>query len=144
MAKGRVKLQCISCKKIFAKEKICFDGKERPQEWEKWMTENYKGLCPRCKREKFRNEINSGLPILTGSEKEISYAISIRIKATAEIKSAGNISYEAAKEIISKLPKDASWWISHKQDVNVIGYYDHGKAQRIKEFIERWLKEKEG
>lgn len=125
MAKARIELTCAKCGKTYWREKICYNRREA-DEWEAWMASNpAANLCTECWRaEKIAEEharlehVTEGLalPELTGSEKQVKWAIDLRAKKIESIKDAiGAKPY--CNAVISDYcanKTDAKWWIDNR------------------------------
>ena len=92
MAKAEITLTCRDCGKRFKWAKDCYNRKEA-NEAEAWAEENIT-LCPDCRKKEYIKEQQAlapeytrqaaeiigdyKLPVLTGTEKQIAYAESLR------------------------------------------------------------------
>lgn len=97
MAKAEITLTCRDCGKRFKWTKDCYNRKEA-NEAEAWAEENIT-LCPDCRKKEYIKEQQAlapeyarqateiigdyKLPVLTGTEKQIAYATSLRDKFIA-------------------------------------------------------------
>jgi hypothetical protein len=130
MAKATAKVKCEVCGCSYAIEKICHSRKEA-ESWEEYMQDRT-GLCSDCLAEQRRKErekaeaeaSEKGLPKLTGSEKQIAWATTIRADILKQIEKyvTRSCAEEKANAIMNQIIKNtsASYWIDHRDYPNII------------------------
>lgn len=145
MAKAQVTLTCSVCGQSFTKMKICHNRTEA-NSWEEWMKRNY-AVCPDCYHEQLQKKTAEAaeamsLPQLQGTERQISYAMSIRQKFVTDInthisqletmlkerETDGEATPEhyahikLCKEILSKMltETNSEWWIQNAQSPMIL------------------------
>lgn len=139
MAKATLECTCPECGAKHTWSVICHNRREADN-WEHYHADDTDRLCPECyakakakERAEAREAENKaaaetagalGLPALTGSEKQVAWAVSIRQKALdealaphggslANLNDKGRAVLAAA---MAKLPTEARWWIDHRDD----------------------------
>ena len=140
MAKAEIKCTCPECGATHYWSVTCHNRREADN-WEEFHADEANTrLCPECyakqqaaKRAEAREAENKaaaetagalGLPELSGTEKQVAWAISIRQKALdealaphggslANLNDKGRAVLAAA---MAKLPTEARWWIDHRDD----------------------------
>lgn len=140
MAKAEIKCTCPECGATHYWSVTCHNRREADR-WEELHADDTDRLCPACyakqqaaKRAEAREAENKaaaetagalGLPELSGSEKQVAWAVSIRQKAldTALMESAGRTSAGMNDKgrafvvgVIAKMSAEAKWWIDHRDD----------------------------
>lgn len=121
MARAQVTLVCDTCGKEFTMTAFCRNRTDA-NKWEDWAS-GYYTTCPECyvkaKRQKAVQEaVESGLPALDGTEKQIEFATAIRdnFKKKADAWSHIQANGEAAQAVKSIMQNTrASWWIHHRR-----------------------------
>lgn len=139
MAKAEIKCTCPECGATHMWSVICHNRREADN-WEQYHANDTDRLCPACyakakakERAEAREVENKaaaetagalGLPALSGTEKQVAWATSIRQKALdealaphggslANLNDKGRAVLAAA---MAKLPTEARWWIDHRDD----------------------------
>lgn len=123
MAMAKAICTCKTCGKKFEVSREVFKASERDNTIA-YMQEHYTE-CTECYKARMRAKVNetatyNGWAPLTGSDKQIDWATSIRDKMIAY--AMGKVKPEAAdfaKAIIIKITAkhtDARWWIDHRDD----------------------------
>ena len=139
MAKATLECTCPECGAKHTWSVICHNRREADN-WEQYHADDTDRLCPACyakqqaaKRAEAREAENKaaaetagalGLPELSGSEKQVAWAISIRQKALDEALaphggSLANLNDKGCAVLaaaMAKLPTEARWWIDHRED----------------------------
>jgi predicted Fe-S protein YdhL (DUF1289 family) len=140
MAKATIECTCPECGAKHAWSVTCYNRREADN-WEQYHANDTDRLCPACyakqqaaKRAEAREAENKaaaekagviGLPELSGSEKQIAWANTIRQKAldSALMESAGRTSAGMTDKgrafvagVIAKMSAEAKWWIDHRND----------------------------
>ena len=139
MAKASIKCTCPECGATHYYTAICYNRREA-NNWEQYHAdEATTRLCPECyrktaaaRRQQEREAENAaaaetagklGLPALTGTEKQVAWATTIRQQAfdNALLASAGRTSSGMTDKgrafvagILAKMPAEASWWIDNR------------------------------
>lgn len=137
MAKATLECTCPECGAKHTWSVICHNRREADN-WEQYHADDTDRICPACyakqqaaKRAEAREAENKaaaetagalGLPALTGSEKQVAWATTIRQKALDEALSThgGSLARlnDKGREVLAaamaKMPTDASWWIDHR------------------------------
>lgn len=121
---AKIKLICKSCGKDFEVRKPCNNSSDA-RHYEAWAKENI-CECPECRAARAQSEALAGIDLsieLSGSEKQISWAKSLRIKyATACAKVIRKKDQENESALLSALNSiiaehaDARYWIDHRDD----------------------------
>lgn len=139
MAKAEIKCTCPECGAKHTWSVICHNRREADN-WEQYHADEANTrLCPECYRKhraaeraearEAENKVAAenvaalGLPALTGTEKQVAWATSIRQKALdealathggslANLNDKGRAVLAAA---MAKMSTDASWWIDHRE-----------------------------
>ena len=145
MAKATITCTCPECGTTFTWSVVCHNRREADN-WESYHAdEATTRLCPECyrkaaaaRREQEREAENAaaaetagklGLPALTGTEKQVAWATTIRQQAidNALLASAGRTSSGMTDKgrafvagILAKMPAEASWWIDHRDIAGAI------------------------
>lgn len=132
MAKARVRMVCADCGAEYWAEKTCCNRREADS-WEAWMCDQ-EGCCPTCyakrmaaQRQAKNDEAYTtaqaeaaqlGWPELTGSEKQVRWAISLRHDAmvAALERSPSHIKQEYLPLVAKVLEghTEAKWWIDNR------------------------------
>ena len=127
MAIARTTLTCTICGKSFEIRKECFN-RTQADEYIEWATKRI-DTCPECYKAAMQAAEDEQiavyhLPELTGSEKQIKWATSIRRKCVVQLdeytqKAAKDEEREQIINAISLLGThgDSRWWIDHQDDV---------------------------
>jgi len=141
MAKATLECTCPECGAKHTWSVTCYNRREADN-WEQYHADEANTrLCPECyakakakERAEAREAENKaaaekageiGLPELSGSEKQIAWAVSIRQKAldSALMEFAGRTSAgmtdkgcEFVAGVITKMSAEAKWWIDHRAD----------------------------
>ena len=126
MALARIEITCQECGKTFTHRKNCWN-RDDANRYEEWAADNIT-ICPECYGKMKRAEEHSRLDKqtddavaaigdielaeLTGTEKQIKWAESIRARAAKMFKDAG--AKEKAWELFNS-KTDARWWIEHRE-----------------------------
>lgn len=138
MAKAEIKCTCPECGAKHTWSVICHNRREADN-WEHYHADDTDRLCPECyakqqavKRAEAREAENKaaaetagalGLPELSGTEKQVAWATSIRQRAldealraaaggsTRDLNDEGRALVAAA---MATMPTDATWWIDHR------------------------------
>ena len=85
MAKASIKLTCAECGREFKREKICYN-REDANRYENWALNNIT-TCPECHAKEVRAAKTKAaeaeterlsLPALTGTEKQVAWAVVLR------------------------------------------------------------------
>ena len=125
MAKASIEVTCSECGKTYKVEKKCSNRREA-DEFESWVASQDQHLCSECygkmmakKRQEERDaenkkaaENSKDLPPLSGSEKQIAWATTIRAKALEKFKTEFRI-------CVAKQRLESKWWIDHRFCTNV-------------------------
>ena len=138
MAKAKVRMTCADCGAEYWAEKACHNRSEA-NSWEEWMS-GQEGCCPACyakrmaaKRDAERAEATAraaeqsaahNLPALTGTEKQVAWATTIRVQALNEALARHNGSLDNLNDVgrqvlaaaMAHMPTGASWWIDRRAD----------------------------
>lgn len=138
MAKARIKMTCAECGAEYYAEKNCYNRREADS-WEAWMA-TQEGCCPTCyaklkaaKRDAERAEATAraaeqsaahNLPALTGTEKQVAWATTIRAQALNEALESHNGSLDNLNDVgrqvlaaaMAHMPTEATWWIDRRAD----------------------------
>lgn len=75
-------------------------------------------LCPACRAAEAQTQAkDAGMPVLTGSEKQVGWASDIRAKAITDLRE--RVGGEQAERIIAALIPHATakWWIDNRYDL---------------------------
>lgn len=124
MAKASIKMECKSCGTIFTMSKGC-PNREAATKWEAWARENITE-CEECRRKKRDAEaIESasadanalGLPDLTGTLKQIAWAMKIRAGFVKDAKEMlRDARTEEEKQIIMAVlsKSESTYWIDNR------------------------------
>lgn len=130
MAKAEVKLTCKTCGKTFTWSKIC-DNRMAANKAEEWATNNIEE-CSECRfKTKIEHENIQAremseemkLPQLEGSEKQIEWAETIRMKFVESYDNFKSSSKLRAKKVcklfeeIIETETTARFWIDHRYDM---------------------------
>jgi hypothetical protein len=128
MAKASVKIVCEDCGKVFTWERKCFNRKQA-DETEEWAKDHVT-QCPSCygkmmsaiARKKAEKESKAfapllekyNLPLLTGTEKQVAWADTIRNNAIGKL-----LELEPTDSFMEWLrtKNTAKWWIENRDDV---------------------------
>lgn len=127
MAKAEVTLICSDCGASYIRTKICANRKDA-NSWESWVQTHSRGdVCADCYRRRQRAaaqqkadtmEASDELPVLIGSEKQISWARTIRANIIEKVnqymdghKPTDNYT-EFRKWLVGQ--NKASWWIDNR------------------------------
>lgn len=124
-------------------------GKHKDREW---RLEKYRenGLCEECQK-KLHDKLNAealeeanemGLPELSGSEKQVAWAITIRQNFINQIENENYVSDDAKQQVLDimqqmlEVKTSASWWIDNRDTGSryLLGefYNEHKKANETK------------
>lgn len=117
-------VQCSGCKKEF---RVQLYGKVKDREW---RAEHWTWLCDECKAKKREEEAKKAieksnemkLPELVGSEKQVKWALQIRVKAIEEMEKQLEAVNDPQTKFLMKLGFEdilknetkASWWIDNR------------------------------
>lgn len=132
MAKATAVCTCATCGETWTVTTIRANRRDA-ESWEEWMAENA-DECPNCREARIqreRDEANAkaaasakeaGLPELTGTEKQVAWATTLREKALVELRKLwvpdetpeNKTKYEAFLAWVASAHTKASWWIDHK------------------------------
>lgn len=141
MAKATITCTCPECGTTFTWSVICHNRREADN-WESYHAdEATTRLCPECyrkaaaaRRQQEREAENAaaaetagklGLPAITGTEKQVAWATTIRQRAidNALLASAGRTSSGMTDKgrafiagIIAQMSAEAKWWIDHRDE----------------------------
>lgn len=116
MAKATAICKCRKCGKGFIKMTTNASRKEA-NAWEAWAKENYT-LCTDC----YRESKEAGLPELTGSEKQIAWAKSLRREFIDKYDSIPQTEAgKPFKEFFLGRHTDSKFWIDKRNDVTDMG-----------------------
>lgn len=140
MAKATIECTCPECGAKHTWSVICHNRREADN-WEQYHADDTDRLCPACyakqqaaKRAEEREAENKaaaekagalGLPELSGTEKQVAWATTIRQQAidSALMESAGRTSAGMTDKgrafvagVIAKMSAEAKWWIDHRDD----------------------------
>ena len=141
MAIASVTIKCSECGKEFEHRRKCYNRGDA-NDYEAWAAGNIK-LCPDCYREQNRErkeahekEVVKNIEFspLTGSEKQIAWANSIRRAAIANVVEKFGLERISPRaiEILTHEIVDSRWWIDRRFDVA-----DHiGLNRQIKKYME--------
>lgn len=127
MAKAEVTLICSDCGASYIRTKICANRRDA-NSWEAWVQEHSHGdVCAKCYRRRQREaaaqkadtmEATEDLPTLTGSDKQIAWARTIRAAIIDKVNQymdghepTDNYT-EFRKWLIGQTK--ASWWIDNR------------------------------
>lgn len=139
MAKATAICTCAKCGKDYTVTKICYNRAEADR-WEIWAKDHY-NECPDChkaQKQAERDEENriaaekaAALPTLTGSEKQVSWANTIRQKALDELTSDGTDNEEYMNYIrwLLNTKTSATWWIDRR---------NHGGMMILRETVNEY------
>lgn len=125
MAQAKARCTCKYCGNEFTKIKTCGNRREADS-WESWAADHY-DECPECEakrleaanREAIERSADKGWPELTGSEKQINWANSIREELIEKISNEQTVPGmewlrdETIRQIIAMQTK-AAWWIDNR------------------------------
>lgn len=109
MAKASVTCTCENCGEQFVKEEYR-QNRKMADEWAEWAKDNFT-LCPKCYRERIKKDNAKKAEVynllqLSGTEKQVAYALDLRNKWAA--KSAETIKlYLKMRDAVSKAPEKA-------------------------------------
>ena len=120
MAKARIDVKCTGCGRDYTIEKIC-GNRRQADEFEAWVARQSDHLCPECyakmmaaKRQaeqaaanKAAAEASEDLPTLEGSEKQVTWATTIRANALSRCK-------RELRVAIARHRLTARWWIDNR------------------------------
>ena len=140
MAKASIECKCPECGAEFRWEVKCLNRREADN-WERYHSDDTDRLCSECYRkamERKRTEecavaaeeaaakmMELGFPALTGSEKQVSWANTIRQNAVdaALTMLAGRTSSALTDEgktlvagVVGRMSTEAKWWIDNRAD----------------------------
>ena len=141
MAKAEIKCTCPECGATHYWSVTCHNRREADN-WEQYHADEANTrLCPECyakqqaaKRAEAREAENKaaaetagalGLPELSGSEKQVAWAVSIRQKALDEALSAAaggstrvlnDEGRALVAAVLGRMSAEARWWIDHRDD----------------------------
>ena len=142
MAKARAKMVCAECGAEYWAEKTCYNRTEA-NNWEAWI-QGQEGCCPACyakrmaaKREAERAAATAraaeqsaahNLPALTGSEKQVAWAMTIRVHALdmalAGLDGSLDNLNETGRQVLAAamahMPTEAKWWIDHRGEARCL------------------------
>lgn len=135
MARAQVKLTCSECGATFIWERHCCHNRRAANEAEEWAASNI-DLCPECYAKKCAAEreakhqaeyeaaakASAGLPALTGSERQIRWATTLRAEALDALRKMIDPVFWAAVEGVFAAETSAGWWIDHRG--NAMNYMD--------------------
>lgn len=117
------KVKCSKCGKEF---EVKMSGGANDVEWKK---KHWTWLCEECKSKKMNEEMQKAveqsqemqLPELVGSEKQVQWAMKIRMQAVEEMKKQFEAVEDPQTEFLMKLGFEdmfkeikASWWIDNR------------------------------
>ena len=120
MAKASVTVTCNECGREFKVEKQCYNRREADS-YEAWVSNQSEHHCPECygkmmtaKRQAEREAENAAaaeasvdFPALEGTEKQVTWAVTIRAKALANCKARFRVA-------IARQRNAAKWWIENR------------------------------
>lgn len=140
MAKAEITCTCPVCGAKHTWSVICHNRREADN-WEQYHADDTDRLCPACyakqqaaKRAEAREAENKaaaetagalGLPALSGSEKQVAWATTIRQKALdAALSAAAGCDTSALNgegcafvgAVMARMSTEARWWIDHRDD----------------------------
>lgn len=143
MARAQLKCTCPECGTTHYWQVNCHNRREADS-WEEYHAGDTDRLCPECyrkmmakKREEERAEQNKAaaataaalnLPALTGTEKQVAWATTIRQAALdgALLHAAGGTASNLNDKgralivaVIAKMPAEAKWWIDNRDDAEI-------------------------
>lgn len=116
MAKATAICKCRKCGKEFTKITVKASRKEADA-WEVWAKENYT-LCSDC----YRASREEGLPELTGTERQIAWAKSLRREFIDKYDSIPQTEDgKPFKEFFLGRHTDSKFWIDKREDITDMG-----------------------
>lgn len=130
MARVKLTLVCEECGQEFTHVHNCYN-RDAADSYEEWAKENIT-VCPECYKkaqkakadevfsECFEAVKNIALATLEGTEKQVSWAESIRAKAVGSflIKNAAQDGSEQVIIDIVNTLTDSTWWIDHRDMIS--------------------------
>lgn len=143
MAKATAECTCRKCGGEFTK--VTYKQNRRlADEWEEWAP-TYFDLCEDCYKEEQDQEIAEraeGLPELSGSEKQIAWAIKIRDKFVRKKNESENRKdLFLILDFMLQHEDQASFWIDHRHDEDTMFYKMYAKDW--KEEIMKWFEKQQ-
>lgn len=121
MARGTVTCTCKKCGATFTKTKYCGNRRDADS-WETWAASHIT-LCDDCReaerKEKLAEKL-SDCAALSGSEKQIAWADSIRLQFLNGVADAIESTDEEYRPLLDQVINyiksitSASWWIDHR------------------------------
>lgn len=134
MAKATAECTCRKCGGEFTK--VTYKQNRRlADEWEEWAP-TYFDLCGDCYKEEQDQEIAEraeGLPELSGSEKQIAWAIKIRDKFVVFKNSVKHKDLIATINFMLQNEDQASFWIDNRYNSEDMTFY--------KKYVDDWKEE---
>ena len=126
MATASVTRECSECGKKFTVRKT-FAKRTNADNWRSWMEGQSHVLCAECNKKHWQNEKTQkamdeakalGLPDLTGSERQVAWAVSIRADTISRLRNDGIVGGAPLNDLVASVAPytESRWWIDNNRN----------------------------